>query len=80
MKIAEFGHKHLYESTGGIEVVVTELVERLAKNGNLVTVFDRGELDKIAEPFPAETVPLSGMTLLRLEKYTAPFTQLSSLP
>ena len=52
MKIAEFGHKHLYESTGGIEVVVTELVERLAKNGNLVTVFDRGELDKIAEPYP----------------------------
>lgn len=52
MKIAEFGHKHLYESTGGIEVVVTELVERLAKDGNLVTVFDRGEIDKIADPYP----------------------------
>lgn len=52
MRIAEFGHKHLYESTGGIEVVVTELVKRLAKDGNLVTVFDRGEIDKIAEPYP----------------------------
>lgn len=52
MKIAEFGHKHLYESTGGIEVVVTELVKRLAADGNIVTVLDRGEIDQIAQVYP----------------------------
>lgn len=55
MKIAEYGHKHLYETTGGIEVVVTELVKRLAENGNVVTVLDRGELDKSAMQYPRTT-------------------------
>lgn len=45
MKIAEFGHKHIFSSEGGIEVVVTEQTLRYAQN-NLVTVFDRWELDK----------------------------------
>lgn len=46
MKIAEFGHKHVFSSEGGIEVVVTEQTIRYAKESNLVTVFDRWELDK----------------------------------
>lgn len=45
MKIAEFGHKHIFSSEGGIEVVVTEQTLRYAQS-NLVTVFDRWELDK----------------------------------
>lgn len=46
MKIAEFGHKHIFTSEGGIEVVVTEQAYRYAVDGNKVTVMDRWELDK----------------------------------
>lgn len=46
MKIAELGHKHIFSSEGGIEVVVTEQAYRYAVDGNKVTVMDRWELDK----------------------------------
>lgn len=46
LKIAEFGHKHIFTSEGGIEVVVTEQAYRYAVDGNKVTVMDRWELDK----------------------------------
>lgn len=46
LKIAEFGHKHIFSSEGGIEVVVTEQAYRYAVDGNKVTVMDRWELDK----------------------------------
>lgn len=52
MRIAEYGHKHIYETTGGIEVVVTELVKRLAAHGDIVTVFDRGEIDAPPRSYP----------------------------
>lgn len=45
MKIAEFGHKHIFTSEGGIEVVITEQVLRYVPD-NQVTVFERWELDK----------------------------------
>ena len=44
MRIAVFGHKHIFTTEGGIEVVVSELVPLLAKN-NTVDVYDRYELD-----------------------------------
>lgn len=51
MKIAEFGHKHVFTTEGGIEVVVTELAKRLSKK-NQVTVFNRWELDKPKTEYP----------------------------
>lgn len=51
MKIAEFGHKHIFTTEGGIEVVVTELAKRLSKK-NQVTVFNRWELDKPKVEYP----------------------------
>lgn len=50
MKIAEFGHKHIFTSEGGIEVVISEQAIRYAKE-NYVTVFDRWELDKPARKY-----------------------------
>lgn len=54
MRIAEFGHKHLYETSGGIESVVTELVHRLAEQGEDVTVINRWELDRPDRVYPKE--------------------------
>lgn len=51
MKIAEFGHKHIFTTEGGIEVVVTELTKKLAPE-NKVTVFNRWELDKDKNKYP----------------------------
>ena len=45
MEIAMFGHKHIFTNEGGIEVVVSELVKRMAKN-NIIIVYERNELDK----------------------------------
>ena len=44
MRIAVFGHKHIFTTEGGIEVVVSELIPLLAKD-NDVTVYDRYEID-----------------------------------
>lgn len=44
MRIAMFGHKHIFTTEGGIEVVVSELVPLLAME-NEVTVYDRWEID-----------------------------------
>lgn len=51
MQIAEFGHKHIFTTEGGIEVVVTELASRLAEE-NQVTVFNRWEVDKPKMEYP----------------------------
>lgn len=45
MRIAMFGHKHIFTSDGGVEVVVTELAERMSKD-NTVIIYDRGEINK----------------------------------
>lgn len=45
MKIIIFGHKQVNTSSGGIEVVVTELAKRLAQTHEVV-VLDRKEIDK----------------------------------
>lgn len=72
MRIAEFGHKHVYESTGGIEVVVTELVKRLAEHGNTVTVFDRREIDRPERTYPkTENVRLLCVPTLSNSKINA---------
>lgn len=55
MRIAEFGHKHIYETSGGIEAVVTDLVRLLAANGDDVTVINRWEIDKPDRIYPEET-------------------------
>ena len=52
LKVAMFGHKHTDETSGGIEVVVTELVDRLSRHGDRVTVINRWELDKPARRYP----------------------------
>lgn len=51
MKIAEFGHKHVFTTEGGIEVVVTELIKRMSKK-NQITVYNRWELDKPKQDYP----------------------------
>ena len=43
LKIAVFGHKHIFTREGGIEVVVSELYPRLAKHAR-IDVYDRTEL------------------------------------
>lgn len=55
MRIAEFGQKHMYETSGGIETVVTELVRLLAENGDSVTAINRWELDRPDRVYPEET-------------------------
>lgn len=45
MRIAMYGHKHIFTNDGGIEVVISELAKRMSKN-NVVVVYDRYELDK----------------------------------
>ena len=54
MRIAEFGHKHIYETSGGIEMVVTELARLLAEHGEDVTVINRLELDRPDRVYPEE--------------------------
>ena len=46
MKIAMLGHKQFPSRSGGIEVVVYELVTRLSKLGFDITVYDRYEINK----------------------------------
>ncbi len=50
MRIAMFGHKHIFTTDGGIEVVLSELVPLLAEMENEVSVYDRWELDLPQRP------------------------------
>lgn len=41
IKIAMFGHKHMWSREGGIEIVVNELATRMAVRGHQVVCYDR---------------------------------------
>lgn len=56
MKIAVFGHKHIGTREGGIEVVVTELYQRIGQHHD-VTVYDRWEIDNPPQQNVSEDVP-----------------------
>lgn len=49
MWITVYGHKHIYTREGGIEVAVTELVERLSKKHS-IAVIDRAVGKTIKKP------------------------------
>lgn len=46
MNILTFGHKHIFTTEGGVEVVVTELYTRMARMGHRIKVLDRYEIDR----------------------------------
>ena len=65
MKIAMIGHKRIPTRSGGVEVVVEELSERMAAKGNKVTVYNRncGE-DKLKEH--------SGVKIVEVRTFSSP--------
>lgn len=76
MKIIIFGHKQVNTSSGGIEVVVTELAKRLAQTHEVV-VLDRNEIDKkrekpinSASPFKIVGIPTFSWGIVNAQLYS----------
>lgn len=76
MKIIIFGHKKVFTSSGGIEVVVTELAKRLAQTHEVV-VLDRKEIDKkrekpinSASPFKIVGIPTFSWGMVNAQLYS----------
>lgn len=76
MKIIIFGHKQVNTSSGGIEVVVTELAKRLAQTHEVV-VLDRNEINKKREkpinnasPFKIVGIPTFSWGMVNAQLYS----------
>ncbi|MDO4547804.1 MAG: glycosyltransferase family 4 protein [Clostridia bacterium] len=67
MKIAMIGHKRVPSREGGVEVVVTELAERLARRGHQVDCYNRWE-PSVQKDMPKRS-EYKGVNLLRVRTF-----------
>lgn len=71
MKIAMLGHKHFPSTEGGVETVVGELAVRMVNAGEAVTLFNRSEPGRKAEPSEYEGVCIGRAPTLSSPKLNA---------
>lgn len=60
LKIAMIGHKRIPSREGGVEIVVYELSNLMAKAGNRVDVYNRSGAHVSGSEFKSENMPLDG--------------------
>lgn len=60
LKIAMIGHKRIPSREGGVEIVVYELANLMAKEGNRVDVYNRSGAHVSGSEFKSEDMPLDG--------------------
>lgn len=68
-KVIVFGHKHIFSTEGGIEVVVSELCPRLSKDLQII-VLDRKDNDT-KYPYDAENIHVVGIPTFKNTKLNA---------
>lgn len=60
LKIAMIGHKRIPSREGGVEIVVYELSNLMAKAGNRVDVYNRSGAHVSGEEFKSDNMPIDG--------------------
>lgn len=60
LKIAMIGHKRIPSREGGVEIVVYELSNLIAKEGNRIDVYNRSGVHVSGSEFKSEDMPLDG--------------------